>query len=254
MENKFALVGVGLFAGFVIGAGGACGWMALTAPPPEVPVEQTEEVKPERIVKVVDEQALYEARRQIDELKRQLAETGKEPVQPKVVKEEIKDVAERVRDVVQNALTPEQQAEIQAQRDAFRQQIQERFTERNEFLASIDTRHMNAQQRETHNKLLASVNRMNELRTAMMEGDAANASELRREMHELGRTVDDLYREERKTLLELTGKNMGYTGEQASQFASQIQTILDNTSSWRSMMWGGMGGGRRGGGAPRGRN
>jgi hypothetical protein len=59
--------------------------------------------------------------------------------------------------------------------------------------------------------------------------------------------MGDLYQEERKTLLEATGKNMGYTGDQALQFADQIQLIYDNTSSPRGM-WGDTGGGRRGGG------
>lgn len=256
MENKVVLIGVGLLAGIVIGAGGSYGWMALTAPPPEVPVEHTD-VKPERIVKVVDEQALYEAKRQIEELKRQLAGTGKEPEQPKVAKDEKKDAVEKVRDAVKATLTPEQQAEIQAQRDAFRQQIQQRVTERNEFLTSIDTRHMNAAQRANHDKLLASVNRMNELRAVLMDGNGtpANANDLRKEMHDLGHSMDDLYQEERKTLLEMTGKNMGYTGDQASQFAGQIQAILDNTSSSRSMMWGAFGGGgRRGGESSNSRN
>ena len=76
MQNKFGMLGLGLVAGLVMGAGGSFGWMVLTAPPPEVPVEATV-VKPDRIVKVVDEQALYEAKRQIEELKRQLADGGK---------------------------------------------------------------------------------------------------------------------------------------------------------------------------------
>ena len=76
MQNRFSMLGMGLIAGLLMGAGGAWGWITLTAPPPEVPVE-TKVVKPERIVKVVDEQALYEAKRQIEDLKRQLADTVK---------------------------------------------------------------------------------------------------------------------------------------------------------------------------------
>jgi hypothetical protein len=55
--------------------------------------------------------------------------------------------------------------------------------------------------------------------------------------------MDDLYQEERNTLLEAAGKNLGYTGDQAQLFAVQIKSIYDNTSSGH-----GMGGGRHGGG------
>ncbi|MEI7945570.1 MAG: hypothetical protein WCJ02_02690 [bacterium] len=253
MQNKYGLLVVGLVAGLVLGACGSFGWIALTAPPQEVPVEPTVS-KPDRIVKVVDEQALYEAKRQIEILKRQLADAGmpvsdQEPKQPKIVKSDKKDVAGQGRDNVKSSLTPEQQAEIAAQRDAFRQQMEQRVAERNDFLGSVDTRNMNAAQRENHDKLLASVNRMNELRAAIMDPKAQGATEMRKEMHDLGHSMDDLYQEERKTLLEAAGKNLGYTGDQAQLFAGQIQTIYDNTSSGRGMMWASMGGfGRHGGG------
>lgn len=254
MQNRFSMLGMGLIAGLLMGAGGAWGWITLTAPPPEVPVE-TKVVKPERIVKVVDEQALYEAKRQIEDLKRQLADTvksgsGLEPTQPKVVKADAgdkKDLGEQVKAFVNSVLTPEQQAEIAAQREGFRQQMQQRVATRTDFLTSVDTRQMNAAQRANHDKLVASANRMNELTAAMMDGKTENSPEMRKEMHELGHSMGDLYQEERKTLLEATGKNMGYTGDQAIQFADQIQLIYDNTSSPRGM-WGDTGGGRRGGG------
>jgi hypothetical protein len=254
MQNKFAMLGLGLIAGLVLGAGGSLGWMTLTAPPPEVPVEATV-VKPERIVKVVDEQALYEAKRQIEELKRLLADAAKsssgvEPKEPKVVKADTgdkKDVGEQVRDLVKSVMTPEQQAEIAAQREAFRQQMQQRVTARTDFLASVDTRQMNAAQRANHDKLVAASSRMSELAAAMMDGKSEMTTEARKEMHDLGHSMEELYQEERKTLLESTGKSLGYTGDQAQLFADQIQSIYDNTSS-RSM-WGGGFGGRRGGGA-----
>ena len=250
MQNKFSSLGIGLIVGLLMGVGGAWGWMTMTAPPPEVPVEATV-AKPDRIVKVVDEQALYEAKRQIEDLKRQLADAGKpvsgqEPKQPKFVKEDKKDAGEQVREFFKKSLTPEQQAEIAAQRDAFRQQMEQRVNERSDFLASVDTRNMNPAQRENHDKLLASVNRMNELRAAIMDPKAQAAPELRKEMHDLGHSMDDLYQEERKTLLETTGRSLGYTGDQAILFRDSINSIYDNTSSSRGMMWASMGGGRHG--------
>lgn len=253
MQNRFSSACIGLIVGLLMGAGGAWGWMTLTAPPPEVPVENLV-VKPARIVTVVDKQALYEANLQIEDLKRQLADEGKgfpdlEPKQPKVVRSEKKAVAGQAHDLGKPTRTPEQLAEEAAQRDARRQQFEERVTARNDFLAAIDTRQMNPDQRANHDKLLASVNRMNELRITLTDAKAPASTEMRKEigkeMHELSHSMDDLYQEERMTLLETTGKNMGYTGDQVQLFAGQMKDIYEYTSSPRAM-WGDRTGSRHG--------
>jgi hypothetical protein len=208
------------------------------APPPEVPVVPV--APPPKIVKVLDEQALYEARREIADLKSQLANQAGEPAKPEVVKTESaekKDPISQFASMINKEITPEQKAEWEKRRTEFMQQMQKRATERTDFLSSLDTANMSEKQKVNHEKLLASVSRMNELRNAMSDGKTEFTDQMRTEMHDLGHSMDDLYKEERSTLLEITGRNMGYNDKQSREFAEQIQTIYDNTSFNRSP-WG----------------
>lgn len=237
MNTALRNSGVGLVFGLLIGAGGVYGWQVLMAPPPEVPVLPV--APPPKIVKVVDEQALYEARREIAELKSQLAKPATEPAQPEVVKTEStekKDPISQIASIINNEISPEQKAEWEKRRTEFLQKMQQRATERTDFLTSLDTGNMNEKQRANHEKLLASVSRINELTKAMSNPEGGFTPEMRTEMHDLSHNMDELYKEERSTLLEITGRNMGYTGTQAKEFAEQIQTIYDSTSSRRG--WG----------------
>jgi hypothetical protein len=240
MNTALRNMGAGLVFGLLIGIGGVYGWQVLMAPPPEVPVLPV--APPPKIVKVVDEQALYEAKREIAELKSQLANQASEPQQPEIVKAEPKtqkDPISQVASMLNKEITPEQKAEWEKRRTEFLQQMQQRATERADFLTSLDTANMNEKQRVNHEKLLASVSRMTELRTAMSDGKSEVTEQMRTEMHDLSHSVDDLYKEERSTLLEITGRNMGYNDKQSREFAEQIQTIYDSTSSRRG--WGGFG-------------
>lgn len=237
MNKTFSAVGIGLVIGLLVGAGGAYGWQVLMAPPPEVPVLPV--APPPKIVKVVDEQALYEAKRKIAELQSQLANQVSEPQQPEIVKEEPKvqkDPVSQIASMINKEITPEQKAEWEKRRTEFLQQMQQRATERTDFLTSLDTANMNEKQRVNHEKLLASVSRMNELRTAMSNPEGETTPEMRTEMHDLSHSMEGLYKEERSTLLEITGRNMGYSDKQSKEFAEQIQTIYDSTSSRRG--WG----------------
>jgi hypothetical protein len=238
MSTTRSSLGVGVVMGLLIGAGGVYGLQVLMAPPPEVPVLPV--TPPPKIVKVFDEQALYEARREIDELKSRLAKQASEPAKPEVVKTESaekKDPIAQIASMISKEITPEQKAEWEKRRTEFMQQMQKRATERTDFLSSLDTANMNEKQRGNHEKLLACVSRMNELRNAMSDGKTEVTDQMRTEMHDLGHSMDDLYKEERSTLLEITGRNMGYNDKQSREFAEQIQTIYDNTSVHRSS-WG----------------
>jgi len=143
---------------------------------------------------------------------------------------------------------PEQYAEMQRRREEFRQSMEQRVRDREDFLAAIDVEGMTPEQRQNHEQLLATVARMNALMASMMgngrprgeEGDA-----LRQEMREAMSTLEDLYASERRYLLEATAKAAGYSGNDVQAFSEHIQTILEHTS----MMPGGFGP-RRGRGGP----
>ncbi len=138
---------------------------------------------------------------------------------------------------------PEQYAEMQRRREEFRQGVEQRVREREDFLDAVDVAGMTPEQRQNHEQLLATVARVNELMAGMMEGGRPRGEEgeaVRREMGEAMASLGQLYESERRYLLEATAKAAGYTGSDAQAFTEHIEEIYENTS----MM---PGGGRRGG-------
>lgn len=124
---------------------------------------------------------------------------------------------------------PEQYAEMQKRREEFRQTMEQRAQDRAEFLAAVDTRAMDDVQRENHEKLLAAVARVDELR-AQMEQGTERTPEMRQEMGELMGALSELYGNERRYLFEAAARSVGYDGAQVSDFADQMQMVVDNTT------------------------
>ena len=125
---------------------------------------------------------------------------------------------------------PEQYAEEVKRREEFRQNMEQRAQDRAEFIAAVDTRNMNDEQRENHTKLLATVARANELMAQMGQPGVERTPEMRQEMGEVMSSLGDLYSTERRYLLEETARTVGYDGSQVSEFADQMQAIVDNTT------------------------
>lgn len=215
---------------------------------PEIPLIEEEAGKPERVV-VKDERAEYEAerlRRQVESLQRALAAQQRtaaaETLAPAVVEAAEEDASPRRgpggrRGQQQPELTQEQIEEMQARREEFNQRREQMAADRMNFLANVDVKSMTAAQRENHEKLVASVARMNELMTAFSRGDSSedDREELRGLVQELG----ILYEEERHTLL---AQAVG------AAKVDPIQTIYENTSIPRGGPGGGFGFGGQGGG------
>lgn len=125
---------------------------------------------------------------------------------------------------------PEQYAEMQKRREEFRQAMEQRAKDRADFLGAVDAQAMNDVQRENHDKLLAAVARINELRTQMEQPGVERTPEMRQEFGELMGSLGELYGNERRYLFEATARSVGYTGSQISDFADQMQMIVDNTT------------------------
>lgn len=144
---------------------------------------------------------------------------------------------------------PEEYAEIQKRREEFRQSMEQRAQDRAEFIASVDTKNMNDAQKENHAKLVETVATINELMAQMGQPGVEHTQEMHQQMGEAMGTLGELYGEERRFLLEETGRSIGYQGTQAGEFADQMQVIIDNTTMPN---FGRRGGGRdsRGGGPP----
>lgn len=144
---------------------------------------------------------------------------------------------------------PARYEEMQKQREEFNKRIQTQADERSDFLKKIDTAAMTEEQRANHEKLLATAELARATLAQMPTMTAEEASAARRKMFETLGTVSELYQQERRYLLEQTGRAMGYQGAESGQFADYIQQIYDQTSSPRLFGGGrgGMFGGRDGG-------
>lgn len=257
--KKVILGAVALTACFLAGAGveHLRQWWVVSGETPELAVEDlVSKPEPRRVVTVRDEAAEREAaalRKKVAELEKALAERRVERAQtPETPKEEPsreerprrQSWDERMEQMRKEK--PEEYAEMQKRRDEFRQTMEQKAAERVDFLAAVDTKNMSDAQRENHEKLLATVARINEIMAQMGQPRAEGDNrDVRHEMGEAMATLGELYTEERRYLFEETAKAVGHSGAEASAFVEHVQTIIDNTTM---MPFGGRGG--RGGRPP----
>ena len=233
--------GVGLLLCELVGAGVEHVRQVWVKPELESPVAaavQTAKPGP-KVVTVRDESAERAAqalRKRVAELEKALAERVSEraqkpetPVVEQVREERPRRQSWEDRMAQMKKDDPEQYAEMQKRREEFRQNMEQRARDRADFLDAVDVKSMTDPQRENHEKLLSTVARVNEL-MAQMGTPGVDTHELRQEMGETVATLGELYSEERRYLFEETAKAVGYQGNEASAFADQMQTIIDNTT------------------------
>lgn len=125
---------------------------------------------------------------------------------------------------------PERFAEMQKQREDFRQRIQTQSSERADFLKRIETANMNDAQRANHEQLLLLSEQARTLIEQMPNLPHEEADQARRQLFESYGTLATLYAQERRYLLEATAQAVGYKDQEAAQFADQIQLIYDQTT------------------------
>ena len=126
---------------------------------------------------------------------------------------------------------PERYAEMQKRQEEFRERMRAANEERDNYLASVDTSHMTAEQKANHERLLAAL-KMRDSLGERMRPDAENplTDEERQEFFNSMREIGSLMEQERRYLLEETGRAYG---EDGATFAEYIQELMDYTSQWR---------------------
>ena len=162
------------------------------------------------------------------------APAGEEASGEQRVRESFRERMERMK-----TEEPERYAEMQRRQEEFRERRRAANAERDDYLASIDTSGMTEEQKAVHERLLAAL-KMRDSLGERMRPDAENppTEEERQEFFNSMREIGPLMEQERRYLLEETGRAYG---EDGAAFAEYIQELMDYTTPWR-------GPGRRGGG------
>ncbi len=252
-HKRTGLVVVGILVCILAGAGIEHVRQVLTTVPAEEPDQAeafgrpSKEVVTPRTVVVKDEaaeRAAAELRKRVAELEAALAERVPEPPKPQEEAQAAPPRRQSFNDRMEQMKKddPAQYAEMQKRREEFRQNMEQRVQERADFIAAVDTKNMNDAQKENHAKLVETVALANELMAQMSQPGVERTPEMRQQMGETMAALGELYGAERSYLLEETARAAGYQGAQASEFASQVQSIIDNTTMPHL--------GRHGGGGP----
>ncbi len=126
---------------------------------------------------------------------------------------------------------PERYAEMQKRQEEFRERMRAANAERDNYLASVDTSRMSEEQKANHERLLAAL-KMRDTLGDRMRPDAENplSDEERQEFFNSMREIGPLMEQERRYLLEETGRAYG---EDGAVFAEYIQELVEFTTPWR---------------------
>lgn len=150
---------------------------------------------------------------------------------------------------------PERYAQMTNRFAQWRQAHRERQQSKLDFLGAIDTTHMSASAKATHEKLQDLIIRRDEIENelqAIAPGDDESRREVFGRLMEVNREIAELNGEERKNLLNETAKILGLGDAEADALSETVQDVLEATDNGFGGGPGGPGG-QRGGRGGRGR-
>ena len=110
----------------------------------------------------------------------------------------------------------------------------ERARSRLEFLASIDTTKMSAEERETHEKLQSLLEKRSALEEKMgriLDLPDEERNQLIMDMRDTHNEINELNGRERETLFRQTAELLGFQGEDAGEISATINEIINATDS-----------------------
>ena len=203
-----------------------------------------------------DEASVKALRHRIAELERLLAEKdGKSEIAiSNAVAEAVKNRPpepsrgnwrERMEEMRKN--DPERYTQMTNRFAQWRRSQAEQARNKIDFLSSIDTSHMSAGARKTHDALQHLIARREEVEAQLQDPNLSDEErgKLMRQLWEGHGELQRLNREERKNLIDETARNLGFEGEDAKEISATIREVIEATDS-------GWGGHHRHGGGPRG--
>ena len=223
--------------------------------------EPTVEVVPKKAVADKgDESSVKALRRRIVELEKLLAEKdGKSEI---AISNAVAEAAkarppappqqnwrERMEEMKKN--DPERYTQMTNRFANWRRSRAEQARNKIDFLSSIDTSHMSAGAKKTHNALQELIARREGIEQQLQSPDLTDEErgKLMGELHSTHHELMRLNGEERSNLFEETARNLGFEGEDAKEISATIQEVIRATDAG----WGGHHGGHRGPGGPGGR-
>lgn len=241
-----------MFIAVALLAGVAIGYFVKDEP---IPAEEpkVEEAAKKAVEDKGEEASVKALRRRIVELEKMLAEKdGKSEIAiSNAVAEAVKarppepprgSWRERMEELKKN--NPEEYARRTNWWAQVRRTRSEQARNKIDFLSSIDTAHMSAGARKTHDALQDLIVRREEIERQLQQHDLSDdeRGKLMGELHSTHHELMRLNGEERNNLFEETARNLGFEGEDAKEITATIQEVIRVTDSG----WGGHHGGHRG--------
>ena len=243
-----------MFIAAALLAGVAIGYFVKDDP---IPAEEpkVEEAVRKPVADKGDEASVRALRRRIAELEKLLAEKdGKSEIAiSNAVAEAVKNRPpepprgnwrERMEEMRKN--DPERYAQMTNRFAQWRRNQAERARNKIDCLSSIDTSHMSASARKTHDALQDLIASREEIEAQLQNPDLSDEErgKLMRQLWESHGELQRLNGEERKNLIDETARNLGFEGEDAKEISATIREVIEATDS-------GWGGHRHHGGGPR---
>ena len=246
-----------MFIAAALLAGVAIGYFVKDEP---IPVEEptAEEIAKKPVADKGDAASVKALRRRIVELEKLLAEKdGKSEIAiSNAVAEAVKarppepprqNWRERMEEMKKN--DPARYTQMTNRFANWRRSRAEQARNKIDFLSSIDTSHMSADARKTHDALQELIARRENIEAQLQDPDLTDEErgKLMRQLWESHGELQRLNGEERKNLIDETARSLGFEGEDAQEISVTIREVIEATDGG----WGGRPGGDRGG--PRGR-
>ena len=240
-----------MFIAAALFAGVAIGYFVKDEPiPAEAPKVEEKAKKP--VADKGDEASVRALRHRIAELEKLLAEKdGKSEIAiSNAVAEVVKsrppappqNWRERMEEMKKN--DPERYTQMTNRFANWRRSRAEQARNKIDFLSSIDTSHMSAGAKKTHNALQELIARREGIEQQLQSPDLTDEErgKLMGELHSTHHELMRLNGEERNNLFEETARNLGFEGEDAKEITATIQEVIRATDAG----WGGHHGGPRG--------
>ena len=247
-----------LFIAAALLVGVAIGYFAgEPATPPSVEKAATTNAPSAKISDAGDAASVRALRLRVAELERLLAEkeSKSEVAISNAVAEAVKNRPpepprgnwrERMEEMKKN--NPEEYARRTNWWAQVRRNQAERARNKIDFLSSIDTSHMSAGARKTHDALQDLIAKREEIETRLQDQNLSDEErgKLMGELHSTHHELMRLNGEERSNLFEETARNLGFEGEDAKEITATIQEVIRATDSgWGGPHHGGHHGGPR---------